>query len=155
MLLIGALAASNAEAVNCCEPPALRLAVAGEIVTEATGATGVSVQACVAVLVLRGSGAPVVKSADRSPVQVHPASLRSAAVVFVRVAVVLAVPQDVAAVPKLTASSTEVVGQVPDAAVVFETRMTLPAPAAMGMPPIASGVGSGGTAPEPAASCTR
>ena len=49
---------------------------------------------------LRGAGAPVAKSTDRSPLEAHPPSLRSAAVVLVNVGVVWK-PQLLAAVNAL------------------------------------------------------
>jgi hypothetical protein len=143
VVLVTLLEASRAVAVKACVEPTTALAGSGEIETVVAG-FGIAGQIFVEVALLRGAGAPVLKSADRVPVNVQPPLLRIAAVVLLSVAVVPN-PQLLALVPKLTSSTIAApVGHVvaPKAAVVFE-RKTLPVVADIEIPPVASGVGRG------------
>ena len=112
-----------------------------------------------ALAVFRGFGAPVEKSALLLSVSVHPFPARNAAVVLVRVGVGPAPSNASAPDPKPTKSLMAADVQLFDAphvnAVVFVTRATFPDVAAIGMFPVASGVGKLEVPPEPAASCTK
>ena len=145
--------ASCGVAVSCVVPPA-NVVAEPAMTTWSSGPTGSAPgQTCIGVALLRGAGAPVEKSTDRSCVYAHPASPRIAASVLLSVAVVFA-PQSLAVVPKLTAS-TAPAGHAPESAVVDDASATLPAVAPIAIVPIASGVGNATVPPAPGASWTR
>jgi hypothetical protein len=91
--------------------------------------------------VLRGFGAPAVKSAELLFVSVHPSVARKSAVVVLGAGAGL-VSEQFAVLPYPTRSITLVpVGQVPLKAVVVLATTTLPAPAAIWVLSVASGAG--------------
>src|SRR6185503_2023513 len=91
---------------------------------------------------LRGLGEPTEKSMLLLSESKQPPRLRRAAVVLLKLPVGPAPSKQLAVVPYPTRSTAHV-GQEPLKAVVEVVRATLPAPAAMRIVPVASGVGSG------------
>src|SRR5262245_41877769 len=108
---------------------------------------------------LRGVGAPVAKSVELLSVSVAPPVFRMAAVVLLRVAVGPVPSKQFVPVPYPTKSMIcGPVGQTVPVAMSVATfsSATFPAPSAIAMVPIASGVGRrGAVVLAPAASCTR
>src|SRR5258705_12585718 len=140
--------------VNVTLPPcAASAGSAVELVIEG-GVDGVA-QLKIGDAVLRGVGAPMVKSVELTSVSVQPLEPRIAAVVLLSPAV--GAPSEQLAVPYPTASTTPAdVTQLPaPIKVVLLTRTTLPDAALIAMLPEVSGVGSAAVSPTPAASCTR
>jgi hypothetical protein len=143
--------ASVPTAENATVEPTLTVATAGVTVTVVTGPAGGAPTA-----LLRGLGAPVVKSARLLSVSWRPSILRSAAVVLLRVGVGAFPSAQFVVVPKPTKSSTAPPsGQAVASASVARTSATFPAVALIGIVPVASGVGSGVVPPAPCACCTR
>ena len=108
-------------------------------------------QLTVADAVLRGFGAAVVKSRALLSVSVQPFALRKPAVVLLNVGVGPEPSKQFVVEPKPTKSTTEV-GQEPESAPVDVTSATFPAPNAIAIVPVASGVGRLTVPPLPAAS---
>src|SRR5262245_14375157 len=103
--------------------------------------------------VLRGLGGPIEKSILLLFESKQPPRLRRAAVVLL-VAPVEPEPSKQLALPYPTKSIKQV-GQLPLNGFVVLERATLPAPPAIAIVPMASGIGSGVVPPKPCASCTR
>src|SRR4051794_2134027 len=117
--------------------------------------TSLTLRLTVAGGVLRGFGAPAVKSRALLSVSVAPLPARRSALAFDGAGAAATPSKQLAVVPKPTKSITPVVGHEPLSAVVAETSATLPAVALIAIVPVAFGVGSGVVPPAPCASWTR
>jgi hypothetical protein len=115
----------------------------------------VPVQGLSAALVLRGFGAPAVKSAALLSVSVQLLPARETESVLEGAGVGPAPSKQFAVAPNPTKSTTPAAGQAPLKAVVPATNATFPAAPAMAIVPVASGIGRGVVPPAPIASCTR
>ena len=113
-------------------------------------------QAASADALLRGVGAPAVKSVEFVSVSEQPLAPLNIAVVLLGAGVGPPPSKQFAVDPKPAKSITvDPNGQIPSSAVVVLTSATLPAVELSAMVPVASGAGKPVVPPAPAASCTR